>query len=456
MVDKQGILHFLKFLVVPSISSNKVLFIIFGILLFALLVDSSLLNIYTFLNSIFLFDQQYLIFIIITFLFIVGQYFILAIVRIRIKKVESTWKLHRIVHNSVTISQYLMSLFLLIIILEIFFNSYYSTVLLILITIISYGLSCISLGLLALRFFLVFRLKKSYSILFYSLSSIAFVISNLFLMIFVLRIIPQIGNVIQRHGHIILYFNDPGSFEYVLYNGYAISSIIAFIITWIATAIILYNYANRIGKIKYWIIISLPLVYFLSQFVSLFLDILNNIIEQNIFLYMILFTVIFSISKAAGSIQFGIAFWVMVKKMNKMVVLRDFLIIVTIGFMLLFVSEQAVSLISFPYPPFGLASVATLGLSSYLILVGLYYSAVSISKDVNMRKFILSSALNEVNFLIKIGSAEVEKETEKIVNKLIYQNLKEIKYEIGITSPENVREYLDEIVDEIKKMKGIT
>jgi hypothetical protein len=188
----------------------------------------------------------------------------------------------------------------------------------------------------------------------------------------------------------------------------------------------------------------------------LFLDIFNNIIEQNIFLYMILFTVLFSISKAAGSIQFGIAFWVMVKKMNKMVVLRDFLIIVTIGFMLLFVSEQAVSLISLPYPPFGLASIATLGLSSYLILIGLYFSAIYISKDVNMRKFILSSALNEVNFLIKIGSAEVEKETEKIVHKLIDQNLEEIKYEIGITSPENIKGYLDEIVDEIKKMKGIT
>jgi hypothetical protein len=455
-VNKQGIFHYLKFLVFPSISSNKVLLIIFGILLFTLLVDSSLLKTYTFLNGIFLPDQQYFTLIIITFLFIIGQYFILSIVRIRIKKIESAWKLQHMVHNIVTISQYLLSLFLLIIILEIFFNSYYSTILLILITMISYGLSCISLGLLALRFFMWFRLKKTYSILFYSLSSMVFVISNLFLMIFVLRIIPQIGNKIQPHGHIVLYFNDPGSFEYVLYNGYAISSIIAFIITWIATAIILYNYANRIGRIKYWIIISLPLIYFLSQFISLFLDIFNDIIEQNIGLYLILFTLIFSISKATGSIQFGIAFWVMVKKMNKMVVLRDFLIIVTIGFMLLFVSEQAVSLISLPYPPFGLASIATLGLSSYLILIGLYFSAIYISKDVNMRKFILSSALNEVNFLIKIGSAEVEKETEKIVHKLIDQNLEEIKYEIGITSPENIKGYLDEIVDEIKKMKGIT
>ena len=213
-------------------------------------------------------------------------------------------------------------------------------------------------------------------------------------------------------------------------------------------------YSNRIGKIKYWIIISLPLVYFLSQFISLFLNLYGPIMDQNIFLYMVSFSVIFSISKAAGGVLFGIAFWVMVRKMNKIIVLKNFLIMVAIGFMLLFVSEQAVSLISFPYPPFGLTSVATLGLSSYLILVGLYYSAISVSKDIRMRKSILSSVLKDVNFLMKIGSAEVEKETEKMVGKLIDQHLEKIPPQIENTT-ENIKEYVDEIMTEVRRMKGL-
>ncbi len=122
--------------------------------------------------------------------------------------------------------------------------------------------------------------------------------------------------------------------------------------------------------------------------------------------------------------------------------------------MLLFVSEQAISLITAPYPPFGLASIATLGLVSYLILIGLYYSAISVSNDIEMRKFIRFSAIKELTFLDKIGSAQIEKETEKIVNKLVQQNLEESKSHFGNTSPENVREYIDEIMDEVKMIKG--
>ena len=150
------------------------------------------------------------------------------------------------------------------------------------------------------------------------------------------------------------YFNNPGSFEYFLYNGYVISSILSFIVTWIATAIILNYYSKRIGKIKYWIIVSLPLIYFLSQFNPLFLNWFNPILGQNLFLYMVFFSIIFSISKALGGILCGITFFIMARKTNKNIILRHLLIIVAIGFMLLFVSEQAVSLISFPFPPFDL------------------------------------------------------------------------------------------------------
>jgi len=454
MVTKQDIIHNLKYLVYQSISSNRIIIVFAVILLFALFVDSSLIKLYTFLNSIQNPDQQYFTFIFIAFVFVVGQYCILAVVRSRIKEIESTWVFLSTLHKIVTVSQYILSLLLLIIISEIFLYSHYNTILLILITVISYGLSCIALGLLAIRFFLWFRSKGSYSILFYGLSSSLFVLSNLFLMLFITYIIPQIGDVIRSHGHVILYFNDPGSFEYVLYNGYVICSILSFIVIWIATAINMHYYSTRIGNIKYWTIVSLPLIYFLSQFISLFLNLFDPMLRQNLFLSMVLLTVIFSISKAAGGILFGIAFWIMVKKTNKIKVLRNFIIIITIGFMLLFASEQAISLIALPYPPFGLASVATLGLASYLILIGLYYSSISISTDIGMRKFISSSTLKELDLLNKIGSAHLEKETEKIVNRLVHQNLEQTTLQHGNSSPENIKEYIDEIMDEIKRIKG--
>ncbi|MGH9953518.1 MAG: hypothetical protein ACRD5J_18010, partial [Nitrososphaeraceae archaeon] len=43
-------------------------------------------------------------------------------------------------------------------------------------------------------------------------------------------------------------------------------AIISFVITWLATAVLLSYRSRHMGRIKYWVIVALPLVYFLSQF----------------------------------------------------------------------------------------------------------------------------------------------------------------------------------------------
>ena len=110
MVSKQDILHNLRYLVYPSISSNKLIITFTVILLFALFIDSSLLKIFTFLNSIQHADQQYFTFIYIAFTFVVGQYYILSVVRSRIKENDSTRWLWTKLHKIVTVSGSLLIL----------------------------------------------------------------------------------------------------------------------------------------------------------------------------------------------------------------------------------------------------------------------------------------------------------------------------------------------------------
>src|SRR5206468_5325981 len=45
-----------------------------------------------------------------------------------------------------------------------------------------------------------------------------------------------------------------------------IISILSFVSVWIASAVLLSTYSRRIGKIRYWAIISIPLIYFLFPF----------------------------------------------------------------------------------------------------------------------------------------------------------------------------------------------
>jgi hypothetical protein len=50
--------------------------------------------------------------------------------------------------------------------------------------------------------------------------------------------------------------------------------------------------------------------------------------------------------------------------------------------MLLFTSNQPLGLTFLSYPPFGLATISFFGLASYLSLIGVYSSAISVANDV--------------------------------------------------------------------------
>jgi len=87
------------------------------------------------------------------------------------------------------------------------------------------------------------------------------------------------------------------------------------------------------------------------------------------------------------------------------------MIISAYGFVLLFLSSQAILLVNaVPYPPFGLATVSFIGLSSYMILVGIYCSAISVAEDSKLRQSIRSFALRESKLLDSIGTAQIDTE----------------------------------------------
>jgi len=275
------------------------------------------------------------------------------------------------------------------------------------------------------------------------------------MMTFVSYVTPQIGDMIQPHGHLIMYFNNPGSPEYFMYNGYVSCSILSFILFWVSTAMILRHYSKRLGIAKYWILVSIPLVYFLSQFFAVFFSLFNSLMVQNPLVYGIILSLTFSISKSVGGILFGIACWVMAKKTNQIATITDFLKIAAVGFMLLYVSERDISLTSAPYPPLGLVSVATVGLASYLIMIALYYSAISLSNEIRTRKIILDLALQEFSLLSNIGFAQNEKEIENMVDKVVKKHSAIIETKAAeIISPEDIKEYTLEVLNEVKKLKG--
>lgn len=108
------------------------------------------------------------------------------------------------------------------------------------------------------------------------------------------------------------------------------------------------------------------------------------------------------------------------------------MIISAFGLVLLFTSNQASVLLTAPYPPFGLAAASFVGLSSYLVLVGKYSSAIAVAQDTKLRQTIRQSAIEETKLLVSIGSAQIEQEIQKRVLHVAKQQEESLTEETGI------------------------
>jgi hypothetical protein len=332
-------------------------------------------------------------------------------------------------------------------------TSRYNTFMLTAATVMSYIVAITMLVLLAQRFFSWFKSNMNSVVILYGLSSTILAIN----MIFALAFVGIMSFSWPKEIYPIFLggaFLASGSVIYTLNQMHFISSIVAFTIMWLATTLLLRHYRQRVGRLKYWIILGIPLGFFLSQFVILSLNLFAPLLKSDPVFFGIVLTLIFTLSKPVGGILFGIAFWTVAKNISHGSVVRDYILISAYGFILLFISEQAITLALVSYPPFGLITISFTGLSSYLILVGIYASAISIGEDMKLRRSIRKYALKESKLLDSIGTAQLEQEIQRRVITMTREHQDTIKEEIGIQSPlneEDIKQYVDEVLKAIKQ-----
>jgi len=394
-------------------------------------------------------------FIIISAVYIIAQYVILNFVKTKNTQIRDKDHMLQVVHKVVTVLQYLLTAILVGVILQMIILSYYNVAILAVATAISYMLAISMMALLALRFFRWFKSNRNSVVLFYGLSAASLLINTVFTTIFVIDIlmnrpVVQYSYIDSNPPYIV-----PGSPIDSIYNVYVTSAVMAFLLTWVATALLLRHYSQKLGKVKYWVIVTIPLIYFLSQFFALFINyMVSPLLTSKPIFFSILFTLIFTYSKPAGGILFGVAFWTTARSIHRDSIVRDYMTISAYGLMLMFVSNQAIVLVDAPYPPFGLATVSFIGLSSYLILVGIYSSAISVAQDSKLRQSIRNIAIKETKLLDSIGTAHMEQEIQKTVIRITKRNQDRMLEETGIQSSlseDEMKAYLDTVISEVQK-----
>jgi hypothetical protein len=434
---------------IRSSNEHKVVFVSLCIAILAIVIDTSIVKVYRFITTPLSLSNDIATFIIIAIVYVAVQY---ILVRSVIVQKESTNRSQNAIHKIVSITQYVLIALIVIVILQMIIISAYNIAIVAAAVAISYGLALAMTGLLALRFLSWFKSTRNAVVLTYTLAAVALSINAGFTLAYVLEALQNVSAVVRPHiGHITGF----ATYDAILNSGYVITSIVSFLITWIATILLLRHHSKKLGGAKYWILVSIPLVYFMSQFQPVFLDLFSAYRMSNPILFNIVYTMIFNLSKPIGGILFGIAFWIAARSIQHKAV-KSYLTISGYGLLLLFASNQATVLINSPYPPFGMAAISFVGLSAYLIFIGIYSSAASVAQDIKLRKSIRNSVERQLDLLHNIGTAEMEKEIMKKVSNITKTISVEISEQTGIEpslEEEDINNYLAEVIKETSQIR---
>jgi hypothetical protein len=305
---------------------------------------------------------------------------------------------------------------ILIIIFQMVLLNEYILVLLNIQTYLSHLSGLVFLSLLVFLFGRWFTSKKSYPVILYTISlsllSINLVVSLIYLEYYLYGPSPMVKP--YSINSFVVNFNGvtnpaviSGNAE-LLSTLFDILSLSSFLLMWIATAILLRQYRYKMGRTKYFTLMSIPLLYYIFPFQNYFGDSFLTLLQSSPVFFSILYVLIFSATKQVGALVFGLAFWTASSLVHDERI-RKSLLTSSVGIVIVFGSVQIESLQYHVYPPYGLVTEAFIPVGAYLLFVGIFSSARHISRDAQVRKEFYKSASSQLTLLQTIGVSQMEK-----------------------------------------------
>jgi hypothetical protein len=317
-------------------------------------------------------------------------------------------------------------------------------------------LSCIGfLTLLAFQFFLWLRSYRNYLIILYTAAFAILILNVVTSLIFLgldLSFYDPIRKEMATKG-VIGASSNPALRLSLISTFYDYLSIIAFVGIWITTSILLKGYTMRFGKIRYWTIVSIPLIFFIFPFLANEFGIFDNLRFEYGRSFNLIYYVFFSPYKQVGGMLFGVAFWIAAmrtRRKNLQLLLQT----TGVGMILVFGSLVIHGLAYITFPPFGVVTIAFMGLGSYMLLIGIYGSSREFARDASVRREVYNVAAEQSGLLKHIGVAEIERVLEKRIRSVMDRADTLTGYDTDInTEQEDVKDMINEVLNELRKIE---
>jgi flagellar basal body-associated protein FliL len=378
----------------------------------------------------------------------------------------------------------------LVIIFQIAFSSSYHIGLIIPIMAISFILATVIMSLLSLRLFQWYRVTRNFSLLLYT--SIAFLLavgigamtaSNIAIIFLqqehieeVITPATQLQSSLQPSFLPERSSSSSSSSSTALYDLRSLQVVvtplrIGYILLWFTSVLFLRHYSKRVGEVKFWIIISLPLLSFLiGVYLLSAVDSSSSMDSQEeeeeqqqssskLLLYILLVVA----SVIAGAILFGMMFLSVAKSMHKVKstatsALANYLSVSAYGIIILPESLTSPFIDLTAYPPYSAIAWSLAAFACYLFSFGFYASSISLSHNRDLRRAIRKSALEQSSKLLdNIGVGEMQQQLQDKVMNIVKAKAKKIEHQTGIQSSfseEEAKEYLQQVLEEIKTSKS--
>ncbi|HYZ60411.1 MAG TPA: hypothetical protein VE544_12200 [Nitrososphaeraceae archaeon] len=376
----------------------------------------------------------------------------------------------------------------LAIIFQITFSSSYHIGLLIPIMAISFILATVIMSLLCYRLFQWYRITRNFPLLLYS--SIAFLLavgiaamtaSNIAIIFLQQEHIEEITPATQLQPSLQPSFllersssSSSSSSSTTFYDLRSLQVVvtplrIGYVFLWFTSVLFLRHYSKRVGEVKFWIIIALPLLSFLiGVYLLSVVDPSSSLDsqqeeEQQSNPTLLLYILLIVASVIAGAILFGMIFLSVAKSMHKVKstatsALANYLTVSAYGIIILPESLTSPFIDLTTYPPFSAIAWSLAAFASYLFSFGFYASALSLSHNRDLRRAIRNSALEQSSKLLdNIGVGELQQQLQDKVMNIVNAQAEKIEHQTGIQysfSEEEAKEYLQQVLNEIKAKKS--
>lgn len=398
------------------------------------------------------------LFVVIACIFGMSQYIILNFIKRITMQIRKTVSIVKILNEFTYFYQFVALAFVITIIAQIFLFSYYNTAILNLATAINYAISGGIWAILAIRLLAWYRSTRSFVVLSYGISSMSACIAFLLWLPYNAGVLLEmpIERDIQTPPTPYQFYELNTTMGTLQYDS-AVFIFITVALLWISSILMLHQYSKSLGKIKFWILVTVPLAFFVilpTGLIFAYIPSLLGVSSLDIPLYV---TVIYTVIPGVlGGFIFAAPFFLIAKQIPSTNVLKEYLIITGWGFIIFNVTTSG-NVLNAAYPPFGFSNVMLEVTACYLIFVGLYCAAIFVSGDTKLRQMIRKSFLDQSRLLDSVGSAEMEQQTLSKISKIVKEQQQSLMENTGVQSSVDeaeMKRYLEEVIQEVHNQRN--